>query len=82
MTPALVAADTPTGTLTVLAGNGRVVACRNARAYEVGDGDLIVVSNQGRRYVWAAGEWAAVGTLERTDGLAWVAIERFAGEAA
>ncbi len=75
-------AEMPTGTLTVLTTDGRVVAYRNADRYEIGDGDLFVLGPGDQRRDCRAGSWVAVGRLERADGLTYVAIEAFAEAAA
>jgi hypothetical protein len=62
-----------------LANNTRFTALLNAVAYEVTpDEDLLVVTKSGNVLQIDAGYWAAVGTLERTDGQEWFAAEHVA----
>ncbi len=74
--------EMPTGTLTVLTTDGRVVPCHNATEYQIGDGDLFVLGPGDQHRDWQAGSWVAIGTLERSDKLTYVAIEAFAEAAA
>ena len=72
----------PAGTIAVhLANSARFTALLNAVAYEVTpDEDLLVVTKAGNVLQIDAGHWMAVGTLERTDGEEWFAVDEEAWE--
>jgi hypothetical protein len=61
----------------VLMTKDRMVSLLNTVGYEVGDGDLFLYSRSGNVLQIPRGQWLGIGTLERTEGGSWVAIERF-----
>ncbi len=66
-----------TGTWAVIFYGGRTLYLTQVQSYEVsGDGDLILISMQGRVVSIPPAHWFAIGTVERRLEFAYVLIER------
>lgn len=56
--------------------DSRELVLFHSKSYEVApDGDLIVTSQGGNLMQIDAGVWLGIGTLERTEGEPWIAVE-------